>query len=159
MPEDRSLYVCHFVRPIEENFIFKYFGRNQIKRVEYGQYRNKSNNGRKSKRRTIHFAIIVYREKEHLKQVLTTKLLQAKVNKIAGREIRQMQLGDAFDESDSDEDDEAREVRLKKRSHREMMEADGFTVVEQAGQKMASKRKKATDELGETVHGITQEEA
>ena len=40
-----------------------------------------------------------------------------------------------------------------------MMQDDGFTVVEQAGQKMASKRKKATDTMGETVHGISQEEA
>ena len=44
-----------------------------------------------------------------------------------------MQLGDAFDESDSDEDDEAKEKRLKKRTHRQMMESDGFTLIEQAG--------------------------
>lgn len=75
MPEDRSLYLCHFARAVEESFINKYFGRNQIKRVEYGQYRNKTSNGRKNKRRTIYFAIIVYREAEFLKQVLTTKLL------------------------------------------------------------------------------------
>ena len=40
-----------------------------------------------------------------------------------------------------------------------MMQDDGFTVVDQAGQKMASKRKKAVDSMGETVHGISQEEA
>lgn len=63
LPEDRTLYVCHFVRPIDEATINKYFGiAGKIKQIHIGEYKNKANN--KRKRRTVHFAIVVYKNAE-----------------------------------------------------------------------------------------------
>lgn len=142
----------------------KYFNKTQIKKVELGQYRNKSTNARKGKRRTIYFAIVVFRSEDYLQSLLSTpQTLQERVNKIAGRQIRSMNAG-MFDEdgdsSDSDDDEEKKEARARKRSHREMMEEGGFTVVDRGGKYMSSKRKKTTDEFEtNVVHGISQEEA
>jgi hypothetical protein len=51
------------VRAIEETFIQKYFGLiGKIKQIHIGEYKNKANN--KRKRRTVYFAIIVYKNAE-----------------------------------------------------------------------------------------------
>ena len=63
LPVERTLYVCHFVRPIDENTIQKYFGLvGKIKQIHIGEYKNKANN--KRKRRVLYFAIIVYKHAE-----------------------------------------------------------------------------------------------
>lgn len=60
LPEDRTLYVCHFNRAIEESFVQKYFGMaGKVKQVHLGEYKNKANN--KRKRRTVYFALVVYK--------------------------------------------------------------------------------------------------
>ena len=141
--------MCHFEQAIKEEFIMKYFNKTQIKKVEIGQYRNKSTNARKGKRRTIYFAIVVFRSEDYMESLLKTpQTLQDRVNKIAGRQIKAMNAG-MFDEDgdseDTDDDDEKKETRAKKRTHKEMMEEGGFTVVDRGGNYMSSKRKKTTD--------------
>ena len=164
LPEARSLYMCHFVQPIKEDFIMKYFNKTQIKKVEIGQYRNKSTNARKGKRRTIYFAIIVFRNEDYMQSLLSTpQALQDRVNKIAGRQLRSFNQG-IFDEdgasSDSDDDEERKALRARKRTHREMMEDGGFTVVDRGGNFMSSKKQKTKDEHEtNVVHGISHEEA
>lgn len=80
LPEDKTIYVCHFVRAITEETIHKYFGiAGKIKQIHIGEYKNKANN--KRKRRTVYFAIVVYKNVEDCKMVLNEpKYLQAKVN-------------------------------------------------------------------------------
>ena len=65
LPEERTLQVCHFVRAIEEEFIHKYFGMvGKIKQIHLGQFKNKANKSRK--RRTMYFALVVYKKKEDM---------------------------------------------------------------------------------------------
>ena len=60
VPLDRSLYLCHFLRPIEDEFVQKFFGSiGKIKQIYLGEYKNKACN--KRKRRTIYYAIIVFK--------------------------------------------------------------------------------------------------
>ena len=75
VPPEKTLYMCHFLRPIEESFISKYMQQSQIKRVELGQYKNKATNSRKGKRRTIYFALIVLKTEEYLQSLLKTDVL------------------------------------------------------------------------------------
>ncbi len=70
LPKDKTIYVCHFERPIEEGFIHRYFGIvGKIKQVQIGEYKNKANN--KRKRRTVYFALVVYKNAEDCKLVLS----------------------------------------------------------------------------------------
>jgi RNA recognition motif-containing protein len=70
LPSDRTIYVCHFLRPIQEDFIKKYFGlAGKIKQIHLGEYKNKANN--KRKRRTVYFAIVVYKHAEDCRMILT----------------------------------------------------------------------------------------
>jgi hypothetical protein len=63
LPEDRTLHICHFLRPIEETTIQKYFGgAGKIQQVQIGEFRNKAN--KKQKRRTLYFALVVYKRAE-----------------------------------------------------------------------------------------------
>ena len=63
LPEDRTIYVCHFLREISEDFIQKYFGLvGKLKQIHLGSFRNKAN--KKSKRRTVYFALVVFKSPE-----------------------------------------------------------------------------------------------
>ena len=65
------------------------------------------------------------------------------------------------EESDhTDDDEEELDRKARKRSHREMMEEGGFTVVQNVGNFMNSKRVKQTDKNDtSTMYGISQQEA
>lgn len=67
---------------MEEAFIHKYFGLvGKIKQVQIGEYKNKANN--KRKRRTVYFALVVYKNAEDCSLALNdSKFLQSKVNKL-----------------------------------------------------------------------------
>ena len=61
IPEDRSIYLCHFLREIDETFVQKFFGQvGKIKQIHFGVYKNKACN--KRKKRSIFFAIIVFKK-------------------------------------------------------------------------------------------------
>lgn len=63
LPADRTIYVCHFIRPLDEDTIQKLFGIvGKIKQIHIGEYKNKANN--KKKRRTVYFALITYKRVE-----------------------------------------------------------------------------------------------
>ena len=69
IPSSRSLYVCHFLRPIEETFIQKFFGQvGKISAIHIGTYKNKACN--KRKRRTIYYAIIVFKKASDMRKVV-----------------------------------------------------------------------------------------
>ena len=69
IPEERSLYICHFSREIDVQTIEKYFGLvGKIKQVHTGVFKNKSNN--KKKRRILYFAIVVYKKSEDAQNML-----------------------------------------------------------------------------------------
>lgn len=69
IPQDRSMFICHFLRPLEEEFIQKFFGQiGKIKQILIGEYKNKACN--KRKRRTIYFAIVVFKNVEDANKVL-----------------------------------------------------------------------------------------
>lgn len=82
LPADRSIYVCHFLKPLTEDILHKLFGIvGKLKQIHIGEYKNKANN--KRKRRTVYFAIVVYKNAEDCQTVLNEpKYLQAKVNKV-----------------------------------------------------------------------------
>ena len=88
LPEDRTLYVCHFERPIEENFIQRFFGLvGRIKQVHLGEYKNKANN--KRKRRTVYFALVVYKDSDDCSLALNdSKFLQSKANKLTKKGVK-----------------------------------------------------------------------
>lgn len=88
LPQDRTIYVCHFIRPIEETFIKKYFGlAGKIRQISIGEYKNKANN--KRKRRTVYFALISYKRAEDCSLLIDEpKYLQAKVNQITKKGVK-----------------------------------------------------------------------
>ena len=82
VPAERSVYLCHFLRPIEEEFIQKYFGKvGKIKQIMIGEYKNKACN--KRKRRTIYYAIVVFKLASDCQRILSdSKLVQSIVNSV-----------------------------------------------------------------------------
>ena len=69
LPSERTIQVCHFVKPIDENTIQKYFGlAGKIKQIQIGEYKNKANN--KRKRRTVYFALVVYKSADDCRLIL-----------------------------------------------------------------------------------------
>lgn len=63
------MYICHFIRPLEEEFIQKFFGQvGKIKEIQIGEYKNKACN--KRKRRTIYFAIVVFKKASDADRIL-----------------------------------------------------------------------------------------
>ena len=60
---ERSIYICSFVRELEEGFVKKYMGlAGHIESVYIGIYKHRK--GNKKKRRTIFYAIVTYKSKE-----------------------------------------------------------------------------------------------
>jgi len=71
-----------------------------------GKYKNKSNNGRKGKRKTIYFAIIVFKNKEDVERIFDNpKLMQSVVNKISGKSVKGVEgLEGVFSDEDEEQD-------------------------------------------------------
>lgn len=88
LPTDRTIQICHFVRAIDENTVQKYFGlAGKIKQIQLGEYKNKANN--KRKRRTVFFALVVYKSADDCRAILgDPKVLQAKVNKLMRKSVK-----------------------------------------------------------------------
>ena len=83
-PESRSLYVVHFLQPIEESFLLKTFGyAGKIKKTIIGMFKPKT---KKKQRRTLYFAIVVFKTEESCDKILDdSKFLQGKINRHARR--------------------------------------------------------------------------
>lgn len=48
LPEDRTLQVNHFDRPIKEEYLQKYFSlAGRVKQIHLGEFKNRSNNKKK----------------------------------------------------------------------------------------------------------------
>ena len=110
---------------------FQYVG--QIAKTHIGLFKPKAS--KKKQKRTLYFAIIVFKKSEALEKLLGAegaRYLQGKVNKAATKSVKFSEnpfLKDAnVDHINSEEDEETPEER-KKREQRELMEADGFTMV------------------------------
>jgi hypothetical protein len=108
LPEERTIQICHFVRPIDENTVQKYFGlAGKIKQIQIGEYKNKANN--KRKRRTVYFALVVYKSAEDCLSILTEpKVFQGKVNKMLKKSVKfsRNPFADEDEGSSSEEDPE-----------------------------------------------------
>jgi hypothetical protein len=69
LPKERTIQICHFVRPIDENTIQKFFGLvGKIKQIQIGEYKNKGNN--KRQRRTVYFATVVFKSAEDVNMLM-----------------------------------------------------------------------------------------
>ena len=120
LPEDRTIQVCHFVKPIEEGTVHKLFGlAGKIKSMQIGQYKNKANN--KRKRRTVYFALVVYKSAEDTKAIIgDPKVLQAKVNKLMRKSVKFSSNPFADEDSVGEESEDLEDPEiLAKRQHRE----------------------------------------
>jgi len=86
-PAEKTIYVVHFLQPIQESFIMKTFSHaGQIKQVHIGTFKPKAS--RKKQKRTLHFALVVFKKPESVDALLKdSKMLQKKVNKIANKAI------------------------------------------------------------------------
>jgi hypothetical protein len=115
----------------------------------------------------MYFCIVVYKSASSLESLLNknggSKLLQAKVNKRAERLVKFSEnpfLRQELDHIDSQESEhEENSEEMAKRKHREMMEEDGFTLVEAADEQNVNRIKTRDDIIGTTIQGITQEKA
>lgn len=137
LPEDRTIYVCHFIKAIDEPTIKKFFGvAGKIKQIHIGEFRNKANN--KKKRRTVYFAIVVFKNAEDCELVLKEpKYLQGKVNKIMQKSVKWSSNPFANEEELSD--DESKPVD----QHKSKMQEGGFTIV--AAESEGAKKGKGSD--------------
>jgi hypothetical protein len=144
----RAVFVCHFLRPIEEAFLRRYFGAvGKISELHLGKFKNAANN--KRKRRTVYFAVLVYKAAAHAQQVCTDpKLLQNLVNKALKREAKAQLLEE--DQDESEEDDEEAQKRQR-------MTEGGFTIVEAGAANLQAKTKKqrVSDGLATSMAGIS----
>ena len=148
---DRSIYLCHFLRAIDETFVQKFFGQiGKIKQIHFGVYKNKACN--KRKKRTIYFAIIVFKHVEDCQKCLDDpKYLQKIVNKTTKKHVKT-----AFDDFDSDHEEGA--PLTETQQHEKDMEDGGFTLVREGADTIQSKKSKVSDGNHTTMVGISQEE-
>ena len=88
IPADRSIYLCHFLREIDETFVQKFFGQvGKIRQIHFGVYKNKACN--KRSKRTIYFAIIVFKKPSDCEAILANpKLIQKIVNKTTKKHVK-----------------------------------------------------------------------
>jgi hypothetical protein len=89
---------------MDEDTIHKYFGiAGKIKQIHLGEFKNKANN--KRKRRTLYFAIVVYKNADDCKLILNEpKYLQSKVNKLMKKSAK-FSANPFAGEADDDESD------------------------------------------------------
>lgn len=148
IPASRSIYLCHFARPIEEEFIQKFFGQvGKIQQMWLGVFKNKGCN--KRKRRTIYYGIITFKKQADCDRVLAdTKLMQTIVNKTTRKQVRYLNTGEDEDEEEAPVDE-----------HKAAMQDGGFTLVEEGDDHLHAKKKKTDDGNHTTMAGIKQEHA
>ena len=122
-PPERTLYVVHFLQKIEESFLlrtFKHAGK--IKKTIIGSYQPKRAQRRAHKRRTIYYALVVFKTSEALEQLADSKFIQKKINAHAKKQVGfaanpflagEESLIPRDSEEEDDLDDEEREERRK----------------------------------------------
>jgi len=67
-PESRSIYVVHFLQPIEESFLLRTFSHvGKVKKTIIGMFKPKC---KKKQRRTLYFAIVVFDSEETVDRML-----------------------------------------------------------------------------------------
>ena len=152
------MYICHFIRPLEEEFIQKFFGQvGKIKEIQIGEYKNKACN--KRKRRTIYFAIVIFKKASDAAKILVDvegqKKMQQVVNKTVKKNVKYVEFGD---ESEDDQNDEDRPL-TQEEQHNLEMEEGGFTIVKAGADTMKSVKAKVSDGKETVMLGISQEEA
>lgn len=73
-PADRTMYVVHFLQPIEEHFILKNFSHaGKIKKTIIGEFKPKVS--RRAHKKTMYFALIVFKKAESLALLSESKFL------------------------------------------------------------------------------------
>jgi len=132
-PPDRTLYVVHFLQPIEESFLLRTFSHaGKIKKTIIGSYQPKRAARRAHKRRTLYYALIVFKTAESLEKLKNSKFLQKKINARAKRAVGftanpflegEEALVPGESEEDEDLDDEEREKRRKLLEHKRNLAA------------------------------------
>jgi len=151
LPVERSIYIVDFERELDEKFIKKYFevlgGR--IKAIHSGEYKNKHNN--KKKRKKIFFCIAVYKREEDAKNVMNTKMLQSKIDKVFNAPATSGLLSSYQVLSSDNDNEEDNSQGGENDSKRKKMEEGGFTVVEKS-----TNRRSVTD--GSTTVDIMDED-
>ena len=87
LPVERTLYLCHFIRPIEEEFVQKFLRpMGKIEQTVLGVFKNKACN--KRKRRSCFYAAVVYKKQSDLQRLLSdSKVLQGVVNLIKKKQV------------------------------------------------------------------------
>ncbi len=165
-PSDRSLYVVHFEQMIQESFLLRIFQQfvGQVTQTHIGHFKPKAS--KKKAKRTLYFAIVVFKNADDLSKLLGengAKFLQGKVNKLAAKQVAFSEnpfLSKAMTEHIDSEEEPETEDKKRKRLHRETMEADGFTLVQAADEALNQSRVKVRDqETGTTIIGIKPEKA
>lgn len=87
-PPERTLYVVHFLQPIEENFLLRTFSiAGKIKKTIIGQFQPKRASRRAHKRRTLYYALVVFKTAESLELLSNSKFLQKRINTKAKRDV------------------------------------------------------------------------
>jgi len=80
-PPERTVYVVHFEQPIEENFLLKTFSHaGKIKKTIIGSFQPKRAARRADKRRTLFYALVVFKTEEALAKLKNSRFLQKKLN-------------------------------------------------------------------------------
>jgi hypothetical protein len=158
-PSEKTIYVVHFDQPIEESFLSKTFSMaGPIRKIHLGKFRPRAS--KRKNKRTIHFALIVYKEKNSCQRVLEdSKFLQGRINKVAKATMGFTK--NPFLEKDLDIDDqsdsEPSDTEVQAKVQKAKMEEDGFTLVE--AEAFKPKRLKARDAFATVVKGTTREKA
>ena len=87
-PSDRTLYVVHFLQKIEESFPLRTFGLvGKVKKTIIGSYQPRRAQRRAHKRRTIYYALVVFKTAEALEKLQDPKFLQKKINAVAKKSV------------------------------------------------------------------------
>lgn len=164
-PADRTLYVVHFLQSIEESFLLRTFSNaGKIKKTIIGSFQPKRAARRAHKRRTLYYALVVFKTADALEKLKDSKYLQKKINTKAKRDIGyaanpflegEDNLVPGESSEDEDLEPEEREKRKKHLEHKRKLEEQGFTLVTMDN---SNKGKRGRDSYGTVVEGITEEE-
>ena len=89
-PSERTIYVVHFLQPIEENFLLKTFSfAGKIKKTIIGNFKPKVS--RRAHKRIIYYALVVFKEASSVEDIMKDgKLVQRKVNANAKKQVGYM---------------------------------------------------------------------
>mmetsp|Transcript_31445 Transcript_31445/g.41644 ORF Transcript_31445/g.41644 Transcript_31445/m.41644 type:complete len:211 (+) Transcript_31445:134-766(+) len=166
-PAERTLYVVHFLQPIEESFLLRTFSHaGKIKKTIIGSFQPKRASKRAHKRRTLHYALVVFKSAEALAKLSNSRFLQKAINTRAKREVGfaanpfldgEEKLVPGEDSEDEDLAPEERKKRREEKERKRKLEAQGFTLVTMDDVTGGNKRR-GRDTYGTVVEGITEEE-